>query len=296
MTKPPQNQRGLCNFLGNFAFLRMNMVQRILCIVVLLTGLQAQAQFHTAASRSEIGFLLGGSTYLGDLNQFIPFKRTHPAGGILYRYNVNPRMAVRVNATYGRVSATDAESTESLNKARNLSFFSDIYELAAGIEFNYFPFQLGHDRYKGTAYILAEIGVFRMNPKTEYNGGIVDLRPLGTEGQGTSLNSKGHYSLTQICIPLGVGAKFSLGKRAGLNLELGIRKTFTDYLDDVGADSYVDPVVLAAESGPLSAALSNRSGDRYGKRGNSATKDWYMFGGVAFTFSLGDPAKCMFKN
>ncbi len=287
---------GLCNFLDNFAFLRREMIKKTLFILGIFWSMGCSAQFHTGASRSELGIMLGGSTYLGDLNQFIPFKRTHPAGGILYRYNVNPRMAVRVNATYGTVSAVDAESTEPLNKQRNLSFYSDIYEVAAGVEFNYFPFQLGHDRYRGTAYILAEIGLFRMNPKTEYNGSMVALRPLGTEGQGTSLNSKKHYSLTQLCIPLGVGAKLSLGRRAGLNFEIGIRKTFTDYLDDVGADGYADPEVLAAESGPLAAALSNRSGDRYGRRGNSATKDWYIFAGAMVTFSLGNPAKCMYRN
>lgn len=272
------------------------MTQRILLYGFILLASTARAQFHTHASRSEIGILLGASCYLGDLNQFIPYRNPHPAGGVLYRYNVNSRMSVRANVTYGRVSASDAQSTEPLNQARNLNFYSDIYEVGAGVEFNYFPFQLGHDRYKGTAYILAEIGVFRMNPRTIYNGSDIALRPLGTEGQGTSLNSRGLYSLTQLCIPLGIGAKFSLGNRAGLNLEIGIRKTFTDYLDDVHAENYVDAELLAVESGPLAAELSNRSGDRYGKRGNASTKDWYMFGGIMFTFSLGNPENCQFKN
>jgi len=164
--------------------------------------------------------------------------------------------------------------------------------LGAGVEFNYFPFQLGHDRYKGTAYILAEIAVFQMNPKSRYEGGEVELQPLGTEGQGTSLNSKKHYGLTQLSIPIGVGAKLSLGKRVGVNFEIGIRKTFTDYMDDVGSNEYVDPVVLAQENGPLSAALSNRSGSMYGNRGNSSTKDWYVFSGMMLTIQLGKPGNC----
>ena len=266
-----------------------------LSILFFLCTMSVFGQVHTGASRSEIGFMIGGSTYLGDLNQFVPFRKTHLAGGLLYRYNVNPRLSVRVNFTYGKVSADDALSTEALNRERNLSFHSDIWELGAGVEFNYFPFQLGHDRYKGTAYLLAELGVFRMNPKTMYNGAEVALRPLGTEGQGTSLNSKKHYSLTQICLPLGVGAKLSLSDRVGLNVEIGIRKTFTDYLDDVGADSYVDSEVLAAENGPLAAQLSNRSGDRYGKRGNSATKDWYIFTGAMLTIRLGKPGNCHYQ-
>lgn len=267
-----------------------------LSILLLLCTMTAFGQVHTGASRSEIGVLIGGSTYLGDLNQFVPFRKTHLAGGLLFRYNVNPRMAVRVNFTYGKVSADDALSTEELNKERNLNFYSNIFELGAGVEFNYFPFQLGHDKYKGTAYLLAEIGVFRMNPKTMYNGTEVALRPLGTEGQGTTLNAKKHYGLTQICIPLGVGAKLSLSDRVGLNVEIGIRKTFTDYLDDVGASSYVDPEVLATENGPLAAELSNRSGNRYGRRGNSTTKDWYMFAGAMLTIRLGSPGNCHYQH
>ena len=135
-----------------------------------------------------------------------------------------------------------------------------------------------------------------MNPKTNYNGQEVELRSLGTEGQGTSENSKGYYSLTQLCLPVGVGVKLSLGKVVGLNFEFGIRKSFADYLDDVGSESYADPAVLAAENGPLSAALSNRSGTPYGNRGNSSTKDWYVFSGMMITFRLGKPSVCFTGN
>jgi len=137
--------------------------------------------------------------------------------------------------------------------------------------------------------------VFRMNPTTiDDNGNKVELRDLGTEGQGSPLNSKGKYSKMQLAIPLGVGAKFSLGKRASMSFEIGIRKTFTDYIDDIGSGSYVDPVLLAEANGPLSASLSNRSlsSSRYGRRGNATTKDWYVFSGMMVSFSLGKPEKC----
>jgi hypothetical protein len=97
-----------------------------------------------------------------------------------------------------------------------------------------------------------------------------------------------------LTIPLAVGFKFSLGKNIGLNLEYGIRKTFTDYLDDVGSSSYLNPTLLAAENGPLAAQLSNRSldGSRFGKRGNATTNDWYTFFGVMLTIRLGQPDVC----
>ena len=79
-----------------------------------------------------------------------------------------------------------------------------------------------------------------------------------------------------------------------LNLEIGIRKTFTDYLDDVSSDTYVDANELANINGQLSSDLSNRSlnGSRYGSRGNSKTSDWYVFYGGMITFRLGKTNKC----
>lgn len=240
--------------------------------------------------------MIGGTSYIGELNPYTPYKGVNLAGGLLYRYNVHSRMSVRLNLLYGKLEGDDANSELAVNKDRNLSFHTDIFELAAGVEFNYFPFQLGHDRYRGTMYVLAEIGVFKMNPKTMFNDSEVELQPLGTEGQGTSLSSKNNYRLTQLTVPIGVGAKISVGSRASINFEIGLRKTFTDYIDDVGSSSYVDPGALALENGSIAAALSNRSGRLFGQRGDSANKDWYMFGGMMLTVSLGDPQKCAFRQ
>ena len=255
-----------------------------------------QAQRSTALSRSELGCMIGGTYYLGDMNQFRQFYKTQLAGGLLYRFNLNSRLSLRGNFIYGNIKGDDADSKSDLLKNRNLNFTSSIFELSGGIEFSYFPFEIGHSRYKGTAYILTSIGMFHMNPMTQYNGEKVALQPLGTEGQGTSLSNHKNYGLNQLCIPLGIGAKMTLGKWVCINAEFGLRKTFTDYIDDIHADSYVDPTILAAESGPISADLSNRSvdGSRYGKRGTSSSKDWYVFSGVSVSVKLGKKRSCFY--
>lgn len=280
-------------FSVTFRFDKIMMLRRVF-IILLILPLSALGQQQNFRSKSELGVLLGGSFYNGDLNQFGVFKNIHPAGGVVYRYNIHSRLSFRANVLYGTVSASDADAKLSLLVNRNLSFQSNIYEVAAGVEFSYFPFKLGSDRYKGTAYLLAEVGLFHMNPKTLYNGSWVELQPLGTEGQGSSLSSKRPYSLTQLSVPLGVGCKLSLGKRASLSLEYGIRKTFTDYLDDVKANTFVDRGILEQENGTVAAALANRNinGDAYGKRGNSVTKDWYTFFGAMLTFRMGKPNVC----
>ena len=264
----------------------------ILISCLLVFGVSAQQQ--NSRSRSELGALIGGSYYLGDLNSVKQFDNTHLAFGVLYRYNVHSRLALRFNLTYGKVSGTDADAERAVIQNRNLDFASQLYEGAGGLEFNYFPFRIGHDKYFVTPYLLAQIGFFHMNPYTSYNGGKVFLQPLGTEGQGSDLSSIKPYRLTQLCVPLAVGFKMSVGGRATIGAEFGIRKTFTDYLDDVHADNYVDPVLLAEQNGPLAAQLSNRSlnKERYGKRGTASTNDWYTFFGATVTFRLGQPNIC----
>jgi hypothetical protein len=258
---------------------------------------QAFGQRSTWASESELGFMLGGAYYIGDLNQE-HFRNTHLAGGLLFRYNIHSRLAWRTNFNYGFVEASDAEASRDILVNRNLSFQSELFEFGSGFEFTYLPFKLGQGTYRGTGYLLAELALVRINPTTDYNGEQVELQPLGTEGQGTSLSSKGNYPLTQLAIPLGVGLRFSLGKNASLNFEYGIRFLFTDYLDDVGAYRYADENVLLAENGPIAADLSNRSldGSRFGRRGNPATRDWYSFFGAGLSFRLGRPGTCSFRQ
>jgi hypothetical protein len=269
-------------------------MHRILLFLLFIIPFLIYGQQQNFRSKSELGVLLGGSFYNGDLNQFRLFNNTHAAGGLVYRYNIHSRLSFRANVLYGKVSASDADAKLPLLVNRNLSFQSNIFEVAAGVEFSYFPFKLGSDKYKGTAYLLAEIGIFHMNPKAMYEGSLVELQPLGTEGQGSSLSSKRNYSLTQLTVPIGVGCKLSLGKRVSLSLEYAIRKTFTDYIDDVKANTFVDRGTLEQENGALAAALSNRNinNEPYGKRGNTATKDWYTFFGAMLTFRLGKPNVC----
>jgi hypothetical protein len=52
------------------------------------------------------------------------------AGGLLYRYQVNPRVGLRGNFMYGNVKGEDSQSTSNLFKNRNLDFTSSILELA----------------------------------------------------------------------------------------------------------------------------------------------------------------------
>lgn len=254
-------------------------------------------QRQNILSRSEIGVIAGGMYYIGDLNPYQHFELTQPAGGLFYKFNINGRLAFRIVGAYGSVKADDQLSKDPTLKNRNLNFNSTIKEIGLGMEFNYFPFQIGNKNYRGTGYMFAEIAYLQTDPSTNYDGQIYQLRTLGTEGQNTSLNSEKYYSQNQLTLPIGIGFKYPLGRNFCIGTEYGIRYLFTDYLDDVGSDRYVDAGKLAVESSKLAAKLSNRSLDQnlYGLRGNSSTRDWYFFFGLTLSMNLGNPDEC-FKH
>ncbi len=265
--------------------------------VLLFSTLVGLAQRYKKTE--EIGVFLGGSYYMGDLNPVAQFnKSTQPAGGIVFRINVNPRLAFRANAFYGAIAAKDADSQSPSQQQRNLSFQSKISELSAQLEFNFLDYQLGNDKKPFSPYIFFGLAGFKFKPQAEINNQLVDLQPLGTEGQGLAgADSKKKYKLTQLSLPFGIGIKTNLGKYIGLSFEWGMRKTFTDYLDDVSG-RYYDPAVLAVKHGVLAAQLSDRSlgtDPNYTnvnkQRGNPMTKDWYSFAGVAITVKFKEGRK-----
>lgn len=258
----------------------------VLATTLLLLGIV----FTTNAQRSQVGLLGGVTYYNGDLNPARQFFLVKPAGGIFYRYNFNTRMSVRGNIIYGGVEGDDSKSTDTFALRRNLSFNSMLLEFSGLFEFNFFNYVLGNPDYPFTPYVFAGASLFRFNPKAEVNGENIALQPLGTEGQGTTAYpDRTRYSLINPTLLFGLGIKVNIIRNFGLGLEWGMRRTFTDYLDDVSG-TYADPLVVAAENGPLAAVLADRSAtpglntDR--QRGNSGNLDWFSFAGVSLTFNI----------
>jgi len=257
---------------------------------ILFFAIAISCSFSLSAQKSnEIGIFLGGSYYIGELN---PSKHlsslTRPAGGVVYRHNFNYRLAVAGSLLFGSIQGIDARSSDFEQQQRNLSFRSHVYELAGRAEFNFIEYKIGDDRHQFTPFMFLGVAVFNFNPKASYNNEWVALQPLHTEGQ-----TKGYFK-TQVSIPFGAGVRINLAKRIGLVAEWGMRKTFTDYLDDVST-VYADPAVLLARDGALAASIADRSnttGSNTGReRGNPRNKDWYSFAGLTLTFQLADKPK-----
>ena len=167
-------------------------------------------------------------------------------------------------------------------------------EFAVEGEFNFLPFVTGSKKLAVTTpYVFGGVAVYHFDPMGFYQYRWYKLQPIGTEGQGSTFSNEKTYSLTQFSIPFGAGLKVNTAKKVNINFEWGIRKTFTDYLDDVSG-KYVDAGLLASEKGAVAAELADKSFTQEGgsntgrQRGNSFTKDWYAFAGVIITFRMND--------
>lgn len=238
---------------------------------------------------------LGVANYQGDLQgKRFTFDQAHPAAGIGASYDFTGKFILRAGFTYATVEGNDQKNTTGKGiEFRNLRFKSKITELQLGAEYNIFDL----DERNFSPYIFVALAGYHFNPYTsDIAGNKVFLRPLRTEGQGlTAYPDKKQYSLTQFAIPFGAGLKLSISDNIQLGVELGLRKLFTDYLDDVST-TYADSTVLANNVSTQSAALAYRGDELAGappypdegaQRGNSKYKDWYYFTGFKVSYRLG---------
>jgi hypothetical protein len=277
-------------------------------ITLLLQGLGCLVlSFSAFAQKDDFGAWLGGANYFGDLNTETRLRFVNPAGGLFYRHNFDERISARINAGAGRVWADDAYATNYYEVTRNLGFSTNIFEASAQLEFNFLPYSTipyssMKEKHRFTPYVAMGFGVFHFNPFVKYNGEKVFLQPLGTEGQGYPPEFPKSYKRTSTAFLIGGGFKIRLGRVTGLTIEGGVRKTSTDYLDDVSG-VYADPNILLGEGGPMVAFLADPSveilpepvGATGKMRGDSKKNDDYFFFGVGFSYTL-KPYRCPYPN
>lgn len=223
-----------------------------LCLFLLLLPLWLSAQHKWEGT-----LFVGGANYQGDLVPTIPpyLKETNLSVGIMTRYFLHPQWAMRLGATYGQLSGTDANFDDHyFRDKRRFSFESQIMEASLLLEWE--PF--GNWRYKDkdslkfhkiiSPYIFSG-GAFAMSdPKVKF----ADYHN-GEAPPDIQIDRAIKYPQQTFAIPMGVGFKIDVSRKVAFGLEAGTRLTFTDYIDGVSESA------------------------------NPKERDWYAFGGVTMT-------------
>jgi hypothetical protein len=273
----------------------------ILLSCCILLNAQSMHYKMNGASRSEIGLQAGATFYIGEVHRTNPFKSPKLSLSLMYKYALSYRLHIRANASYIHVAGNDAESSNIDQVNRNLNFRNQIGEAALGIEINFLKYSCRDMKYPFTPYMFVQLGLSYIQPQSKNGDDWINLRELGTEGQGGDLGGK-YYSPVQLVIPVGLGFKFNVAKRLAFAFEIGIRKTFTDYIDDIHG-YYANNELLEAQNGSLAAYYADPSLVKYGldgtnngySRGNPHTKDWYGNYMFSLVFQLSKGSSCPYR-
>ena len=161
----------------------------------------------------ELGGMMGGCFYMGDANYTTPFKDMAMVGGVLARYNINPRMAVKGDLAMGRVKGSTKGMANKFPNSEHSTFARNVYELGAQYEYNFFAYGTGagyKDSRRLAPYILAGIGL--------------------------TYAPKPANHVVAMNIPLGLGVKYKLADRLNVGAEWSMRFTTSDRLDVANTD------------------------------------------------------------
>lgn len=282
-----------------------------LSFLMLSISAEAQTYAQWKRLRYEVCFGLGVANFLGDLggaNQIgtdyfkdLEINTTRPAANLGMRYKLDPRQAIKVDFTWGMIAGDDRLTQWTNRELRLLQFRSHILEFGARYEFMAIKERVGH-RYrlrgiKGAKalelypYGFVGIAGFYFNPQgLDASGQWRSLRDLNTEGQGLIATRK-PYSQFQLALPIGIGFKYAIDKQWLVGIEYGMRKTFTDYMDDVST-TYFDNQSIQDVHGATAAYLADpnlgKSIDYAAgqQRGDPTDKDIYMFLLVSINYKL----------
>lgn len=201
----------------------------------------------------EVGISIGGSNYVGDIGSTSYIKPNRIAGAALFKYNLNPRIALRATYSYLPIEANDIDADTDYRRNRknrlgldeNLYFLNTIHELSLGMEFNFFEYDLSSYDKTWTPYILLEAAAFNYS-------GLSD---------GSDITNK-----TSFAIPIGVGIKSKLDHTFAIAIETKFRYTFKDDLDFASEITRPDLQI------------------------EGASNDWYMYTGITLIYTFGRPA------
>lgn len=260
-------------------------MRKIYTCFLIIFSLNLQAQYF------DVGAFVGVANYQGELirSNMEPTEYNFAVGGFL-RYNLTPHLSVKGAITGSKLTGSDVFSGQ---RSRNLNFTTFIAEAAVTGEWHLLNYNILDGQHKTSPYLFAGLAGFYFNPQTEYKGSMIDLRPIGTEGQGLP-GYREKYGKFSVAVPFGIGIKVAIHEVSNIGFEIGMRKTFTDYIDDVSG-YYPVMADLHEARGSLATSLSYRAHEydrtlprdpNTGLRGNPDTDDWYVFGGVTLSINL----------
>ncbi len=165
-----------------------------------------------AQEDGNLGIMFGGTSYFGEINQYIPFINPSYMGGIVYRQQFKYRYGLRIGINFVSLKGNSLQAMDRYERTLNQNFMNIFGEIHIGGDFNFRRFDLNKPKhYFYTPYIF---------------GGV------------SFINVPDPYNAFDFAFPVGFGIKYAMSKKLMLGVELAYYWTYTDYLDKILADDY----------------------------------------------------------
>lgn len=219
--------------------------------------------------KCSVGLSSGMIKFYGDVRR----KGINVPAFISFSYRPINIMELKASIAFFNLSGNDKDGSTIYIQKRNIQFKSFCQE--ATLSVLVYPW----DKYchKLVPYISLSGGVLHFNPKAPLDGTWYELQPLGTEGQG--IGGINNYARTTGVFSVGAGTLFNVSERISLGIELNIRKTKSDYLDDVSG-KYYDKALLKEHNGIEASLLSDPSYlSDVDANGNTSYREYGLAGG-----------------
>lgn len=291
----------------------------LICFFTVFSLRSYSQSISSGNGKFELGLGIGPMFFLGDLGgsagvgktfvKDLDLPLTKLNKGLYINFYPTEWLGFRVAGNMGYVEGSDAEAPakggpEEDRKYRNLHFRSKISEAYAALELYPTVFFEQYDGLQGKfrPYVIGGAGIYHFNPQAkDVDEKWVDLAPLKLEGQGFAAypDSK-PYKLTQMNVLAGFGFKYYLKENMYIGLEILHRKLFTDYVDDVSHDYYIDPINFDANLPAPQAAQARRlyyrgtytfpatrPYEEFAERGDPKQNDAYFSSILRFGWRLG---------
>ena len=191
-----------------------NQIKSVFFHAFLLLGILAATGPDASAQRWEFGAGGGVMHYKGDISPALRPGMASPAGQVFGRYHVSKAVALRAQATMGKIAADDRKSPDPFQRSRGVYFTTGILETGADLAYNFLDFDYEHRRRNWSPYLFGGLSYFLYNP----------------DG-----NSNLSFRKGSIALPYGAGIRWQIKGPWNLNAEFGTRHTWTDLLDKYNA-------------------------------------------------------------
>src|SRR6476620_6584623 len=148
-------------------------MKQLLCaLLMLFISLVSYSQSDDGTWTKELGVSLGlmnCNTDIGGLP--IDFQNFKLSGGVYFEASYLQKIGFRLEGTFGTVTATDKRAVNYDLKGRNLDFTSSIKEVSLLAVIHPLNLTSKQDNTPALSpYLLAGIGYFGFNPRTQLNG------------------------------------------------------------------------------------------------------------------------------